>query len=147
MAGAHGMGVTHCRYVHDRIYNFNDTGLPDDKMDCEFARQLAKTCPYKYAAGQADPTVFLNEASGANYTFNSTYYERVLDNLGVLGIDQQFITSSDGLSIAAQFALGFNDFKRYFALSMNRMGSIGVLTGKRGEIRNNCRFKNAKKPH
>ncbi|WOK94540.1 putative peroxidase 61 [Canna indica] len=146
LLGAHTMGVTHCRYVHDRIYNFNDTGLPDDQMDCRFARQLAQTCPYHLKPGQADPTVFLNPDSGSNYSFSSSYYTRVIDNRAVLGIDQQFITSKDGLRIADEFSHGFSDFQRYFAFSMSRMGSLGVLTGKKGEIRKNCRFTNARYP-
>ncbi|CAL9040064.1 probable peroxidase 61 [Musa acuminata AAA Group] len=146
LLGAHTMGVTHCRYVHDRIYNFNDTGLPDDLMDCRFARQLAKTCPYRYAPDQPDPTVFLNPHSGGNFTFESSYYSRVLDNQAVLGIDQQFLASKDGVRIASEFAYEFDDFSRYFALAISRMGSIGVLTGSKGEIRRNCRFTNAHYP-
>ncbi|RWW24675.1 hypothetical protein GW17_00011030, partial [Ensete ventricosum] len=139
LLGAHTLGVTHCRYVHDRIYNFNDTGLPDDLMDCRFARQLAKTCPYRYPPGQPDPTVFLNPRSGGNFTFESSYYSRVLDNQAVLGIDQQLVTSKDGVRIASEFAYEFDDFKRYFALAISRMGSVGVLTGSQGEIRRSCR--------
>lgn len=140
------MGVAHCRYVHYRIYNYNNTGLPDATMDCRFARKLAATCPYRPRSNQLDPTVFLNPATGASYNFSNSYYARVLSHKGVLGIDQQFLTSTDGVRIADEYDRSFRDFRRFFANSMSRMGGIGVLTGTHGEIRQNCRFTRANYP-
>ncbi|ONK72106.1 uncharacterized protein A4U43_C04F15770 [Asparagus officinalis] len=53
------------------------------------------------------------------------------------------ITTMGGIRIANEFANGFEDFRRYFALGMARLGSLGVLTGKEGEVRNNCRRTNS----
>ncbi|XP_042441375.1 probable peroxidase 61 [Zingiber officinale] len=147
LLGAHTMGVAHCHYVHYRIYNYNNTGLPDATMDCRFARQLAATCPYKLRRNRPEPTVFLNPTTGASYNFSNSYYANVLSNEGVLGIDQQLTTSRDGVRIAEEYDRSFKDFRRFFANSMNRMGRIGVLTGKLGEIRPNCRFTRANFPH
>ncbi|XP_008788344.3 probable peroxidase 26 [Phoenix dactylifera] len=146
LLGAHTMGVTHCHYIHDRIHKFNHTGKPDPSMAPSLARRLRQKCQPKCYDGHRDPTVFLNPTSGKNYTFENSYYKRVLRKLGVLGIDQQFIFSEDGLRIAKQFADNFEDFRRYFAFTMSRMGSIGVLTGNRGEIRHHCRYTNAEYP-
>lgn len=137
------MGVTHCRYIHDRLYNFNHTGQPDKSMDPSLVLQLRRTCPAKPMPGTDDPTVFLNRNSGSNYSFQSSYFDNVLKGRGVLGIDQQLITTKDGIRIADEFANSFEDFRRYFALGMARMGSLGVLTGKEGEIRKNCRRTNS----
>lgn len=140
------MGVTHCHYIHDRIHNFNHTGKPDPNMARSLGRQLRWKCQPKCYDQHEDPTVFLNPVSGKNYTFENSYYKRVLRKLGVLGIDQQFIFSEDGRQIAKQFADNFEDFRRYFAFTMSRMGSIGVLTGNQGEIRHHCRYTNAEYP-
>ncbi|XP_010909935.1 probable peroxidase 26 [Elaeis guineensis] len=146
LLGAHTMGVTHCHYIHDRIHNFNHTGKPDPSMARSLARQLRGKCQPKCYDMHQDPTVFLNPISGKSYTFSNSYYKRVLRNLGVLGIDQQITSSEDGRRIADQFAHNFEDFRRYFAFTMSRMGSIGVLTGTKGEIRSHCRYTNAENP-
>ena len=129
------MGVTHCHYIHDRIHNFNHTGKPDPSMARSLGQRLRRKCQPKCYDTHQDPTVFLNPISGKNYTFENSYYKRVLRKLGVLGIDQQLTSSEDGRRIAVQFANNFEDFRRYFAFTMSRMGSIGVLTGNQGEIR------------
>ncbi|ONK72404.1 uncharacterized protein A4U43_C04F19070 [Asparagus officinalis] len=92
-----------------------------------------------------ESTVYLNPTSGSNNSFQSSYFDHVLKNRGVLRIDQQMITTMDGIRIANEFANGFEDFRRYFALGMARLGSLGVLTGKEGEIRNSCRRTNSGK--
>ncbi|XP_072992408.1 probable peroxidase 26 [Typha latifolia] len=144
LLGAHTMGVTHCRYIYDRLYDFNNTGKPDKTMANSIIRELRKKC--RSSAGSTDPTVFLNPSSGSNYSFESSYYYRTMQNLAVLGIDQQFTATSNGKRIAAQFRDGFEDFRRYFALSISRMGSLGVLTKDQGEIRSNCHYTNANNP-
>ncbi|ONK75182.1 uncharacterized protein A4U43_C03F14220 [Asparagus officinalis] len=44
------------------------------------------------------------------------------------------IPMMDGIRIANEFANVFEDIKRYFALGMARLGSLGVLKGKEGEV-------------
>eukprot|EP00257_Ricinus_communis_P012194 XP_002534075.2 probable peroxidase 61 [Ricinus communis] len=144
LLGAHSMGKTRCRYVEDRLYNFNNTGKPDPYMDQAFAAQMRKLCPPRTKKGQSDPQVFLNPDSGSNYKFTESFYKRVLSYKSVLGVDQQLLYNNDTLQIAQEFAANFEDLRRSFALSMNRMGNINVLTGNAGEIRQNCHFTNKK---
>lgn len=139
------MGKTHCHYIHDRLYNFNNTGRPDESMDPSLVAELKKTCTPNTGSRISNETVYLNPTSGSNNSFQSSYFDHVLKNRGVLHIDQQMITTMDGIRIANEFANGFEDFRRYFALGMARLGSLGVLTGKEGEIRNNCRQTNSGK--
>ncbi|KAI0528986.1 hypothetical protein KFK09_001531 [Dendrobium nobile] len=144
LLGAHSVGMTHCSNIQDRLYNFNGTGRPDCSMDPNFLAQLKKKCP---PGSKENKKVYLNPASGRNYSFESSYYKRVLKHQAVLTEDQQMITTSDGIRIAHEFAAGFEDLRKFFALSMTRMGGLGVLTGKQGEIRRNCRYTNANNPH
>lgn len=113
-------------------------------MAKSLAKQLRKKCPLRLKKGQSDPLVYLNAnyIKGSAYKFSSSYYQGVLDHKGVLGVDQQLLTGEDTKQITEEFAAGFEDFRKSFALSMSRMGNINVLTGNQGEIRRNCRFTN-----
>ncbi|KAM7280720.1 hypothetical protein ACFE04_007854 [Oxalis oulophora] len=139
LLGAHTMGKTHCSYVVDRLYNFKNTGKPDPALNQTLLTKLRAECPPRTQKGQTDPLVFLNPDSGSNYKFTNSYYSRVLSHQAVLGVDQQLLYNSDALLISQEFAISFEDFRKSFAFSISRMGGIGVLTGKEGEIRKDCR--------
>lgn len=139
--GAHTMGQTHCSFIVDRLYNYNGSGKPDPSMSATLLETLRRAClPRK--KGQTDPLVYLNPQSGSNYNFTESYYRRILSHEAVLGVDQQLRYGDDTEQITEEFAVGFEDFRRSFALSMYRMGNLKVLTGNQGEIRRNCRFTN-----
>ncbi|KAG9444666.1 hypothetical protein H6P81_016006 [Aristolochia fimbriata] len=141
LMGAHTMGKTRCRNIRDRLYNFNGTGKPDPTIKPSFLRELRNNCPEK-RLGRYDPSVFLNPSSGSSYAFQNSYYSNVLNKTAVLGIDQQLLLGKKTSEIVQEFSAGFEDFRRAFALSISRMGNLGVLTGKQGEIRKNCRYTN-----
>lgn len=146
-AGAHTLGRTHCRNIEDRLYNFNGTRKPDPTMDPSFREEMKKKCPERVKAGQSDPLVYLNPESGEHFSFKETYYKRVLKHLAVLGIDQLLLYGNDTKEITQEFAQGFEDFRKSFALSMSRMGNLNVLTGNQGEIRVDCTCTNKDNPH
>ncbi|KAL4015293.1 hypothetical protein IC575_027537 [Cucumis melo] len=142
LLGAHSMGKTHCRYIMDRLYNFNGTRKPDPSMHKSLLKDLRKKCPKN---SKQDPTVNLTPKSGNDYQFTTLYYSRILSRKAVLGLDQQLLFGDETKEIVEEFAdpkTGFEDFRRSFALSMSRMGNIKVLTGKNGEIRRDCRRRN-----
>ncbi|KAL9436815.1 hypothetical protein AB3S75_022792 [Citrus x aurantiifolia] len=144
LLGAHTMGQTRCRYIVDRLYNYKNTGKPDPSMNTTLLNQLRKECPPRTRKGQSDPLVYLNPETGSSYRFSESYYSRVKTHEAVLGVDQQLSNGDNNtLQIVDEFAAGFEDFRKALALSMSRMGSINVLTGKQGEIRRNCRCTNA----
>ncbi|EXC33981.1 putative peroxidase 61 [Morus notabilis] len=147
LLGAHTMGRTHCRNIEDRLYNYSGTGKPDPTMDPYLSEEMKKKCPERVKKGQGDPLVYLNPESGAHYNFTESYYRRISNNSAVLGIDQQLLYGNDTKEITKEFASGFEDFRKSWALSMSRMGSINVLTGNQGEIRLNCSFTNKDNPY
>ncbi|KAL6970720.1 putative peroxidase 26 [Sarracenia purpurea var. burkii] len=144
LLGAHSIGKTHCRYTRDRLYNFNGTGNPDPTIKKSFLDTMREKCPPQLKPGQPDPLVYLNPQSGSSYTFTHTYFSRVLDGESVLGVDQQLKFGHDTYQIVKEFAHTQEDFRKSFALSISRMGGLGVLTGDKGEIRLNCRYVNKK---
>lgn len=143
VSGGHTLGKIHCSYILDRLYNFNNTGKPDPSMEKSVLLNLRKQCTSK----KSNPLVYLNPDNGPTYKFTSIYYSRVLANKAVLGVDQQlrFGNGNDTNELLDEYSnkvKGFHNFRKGFALSITRMGSIKVLTGKRGEIRLNCRVRN-----
>ncbi|XP_059632935.1 probable peroxidase 26 [Cornus florida] len=146
LLGAHTMGRTHCRYILDRLYNFNNTGKPDPSMKKSFLDEMRKQCPPKVKQGQHDPLVLLNPRN-PNYKFSNSYYSVVQNNESVLGVDQQLLYGDDTNQLTQEFNVSLEDFRKAFALSINRMGGLKVLTGNNGEIRRNCRFTNKNNPN
>lgn len=112
-------------------------------MATSFVTEMRKLCPQQLKKGQTDPLVFLDQESGSNYNFTQSYYSRILSQKAVLRIDQQLLYGNDTSQIIEEFAAGFEDFRKSFALSMSRMGNINVLTGKQGEIRRVCNSTNS----
>ncbi|KAI3928232.1 hypothetical protein MKW98_023833 [Papaver atlanticum] len=141
LLGAHTMGSTRCSVIADHLYNFNNTRKPDPSMDISLVRDMRKICPARRKRGQADKVIPLNPEN-TKYKFDNNYYTRVLNKKAILGVDQQLLFGPDTKLISEEFAIGFEDWRKSWALSMNRMGSIGVLTGDQGQIRKHCRFVN-----
>ncbi|XP_074363483.1 putative peroxidase 26, partial [Apium graveolens] len=137
----HTMGSTHCSYILDRLYNFNKTGKPNPTMNKTLLKDLQKRCPLINKKRQSQQLMFLNPDIAKTYRLNNTYYKRVLTNKS-LEVNQQLLYDSDTNDFTDQYANYFEDFRRGFGLSITRMGGIQVLTGKKGEIRRNCRVRN-----
>ncbi|KAL3829203.1 hypothetical protein ACJIZ3_018005 [Penstemon smallii] len=147
LLGAHTLGKTHCGYVHDRLYNFNKTGKPDPVMSKSSLDKLKQQCPVSLNKGQQDPTVFLTDKYGPQYKFSNAYYSNVLSYDSVLKVDQDILFNNNMQEFVLDYAFSFEHFRKGFALSVSRMGSLKVLTGKQGEIRRSCRFTNKNNPN
>eukprot|EP01018_Ginkgo_biloba_P003017 Gb_18537 [translate_table: standard] len=148
LLGAHNYGSAHCRYFSDRLYNFKGTGKADPKMDQSFLNSLKKSCPLGGPAVDVlpDPEVFMNPVSGKEYVFDNSYYNQTLKRRALLQIDQDLAYNKGTKDIVKDNAADINMYKFSFADSMAKMGDIGVLTGKKGEIRQNCRLINKNNP-
>ncbi|GAB4842944.1 Probable peroxidase 61 [Ancistrocladus abbreviatus] len=120
--------------------------MADPSMDSALVAQLRKVCPPKTPKGEHEALVYLNPDSGPKYELNNTYYSRILSHKAILEVDQSLFDGNDTMQITQEFAAGFEDLRKAFALSMARMGGINVLTGKQGEIRRNCSYTNKNNP-
>ncbi|CAI9761659.1 unnamed protein product [Fraxinus pennsylvanica] len=148
LLGAHTMGRTHCNYIRDRLYNFNNTGKPDPTMDTSLLDKLRQQCPQKMTKIQEqNQTVYLTPKYGPNYRFTSAYFNNVLLHQSVLGVDQQLLFNYDTNQLTLEYAGSNEQFRKGFSLSISRMGSLKVFTGNKGEIRQNCHFTNKNNPH
>ncbi|KAK7331264.1 hypothetical protein VNO77_25484 [Canavalia gladiata] len=141
LSGAHTFGRARCGTFVSRLYNFNGTGKADPTLDTNYLQQLRKICP--------------NSGPGTNLTnldpttpdkFDNNYYSNLKVQKGLLQSDQELFSTpgADTISIVNKFSTDQNAFFDNFKASMIKMGNIGVLTGKKGEIRKHCNFVNKK---
>jgi len=140
ISGAHTFGRAHCFFILGRLYNFSGTGRPDPTLDTTYLQQLRKICP------QGGPNNLVNFDPTTPDRFDKNYYSNLQVKKGLLQSDQELFSTpgADTITIVNRFSSSQNAFFDSFAASMIKMGNIGVLTGKKGEIRKQCNFVNAK---
>lgn len=137
LLGGHSIGVTHCSFFQDRLTNFQGTGGPDPTMDPDLVTDLTNTCG---SDPNSDPTVFLDENS--SFVLDNEYYNQIMNNRGLLEIDQELALDRSTSGIAQRLAADNALFGQSFAKAMVKLGSLQVLEGNAGEIRTNCRMFN-----
>lgn len=142
LSGAHTFGKSRCLLFSDRLYNFNSTGKPDPTLDLAYLKVLQKQCPQN---GAGDNRVNFDPTTPD--ILDKNYYNNLQAKKGLLQSDQELFSTpgADTISIVNKFANNENAFFKNFRKSMIKMGNIGVLTGKKGEIRKQCNFINKKK--
>ena len=137
--GSHTIGLARCAAFSNRLFNFENTGLPDSTMDPYLLYQLRKLCPEK---GDQNRTTLLDQyTEGGGYIniFGNHYFQNLLNGKSVLSSDQVLLSSSK----TSYWVQTYNDdndlFFDDFADAIIRMGNISPPRGSRGQIRKNCR--------
>jgi peroxidase len=105
------------------------------KVQCQFTQQ---NCTAGQSSGALE-----NLDQVTPKVFDNKYYNNLLEGRAQLRSDQVMLSDPSAAATTApivhRFAGNQQDFFRNFAASMIKMGNISPLTGKDGEIRNNCR--------
>ncbi|XP_051134059.1 peroxidase 60 [Andrographis paniculata] len=138
LLGGHTVGIAHCSFFMDRLYNFSSTGKPDPNMDPILLTQLRARCPQK---ATFDNTANLDQDSTSFNTVDESYYNQIVAKRGVLPIDQNLALDPLSKSTVETIASS-SDFGKKFGEAMVKLGAVGVLTGKEGQIRRRCRSVN-----
>lgn len=138
LSGAHTLGTARCVSFSDRLYNYtgaNNLADVDPELDGEYVTALRSRCQ-----SLADNTTLAEMDAGSFETFDAGYYRLVAKRRGVLHSDAALLEDEETRAYVERQATGMfvAEFFRDFAESMVKMGSIGVLTGDQGEIRNKC---------
>ncbi|WOK94939.1 hypothetical protein Cni_G03644 [Canna indica] len=137
LLGAHTVGVTHCSFVLNRLYNYNGSGKPDPAMDPALVSFLRSRCPQK---STANSVIALDQATPA--VVDTGYYKQILAKRGVLKVDQNIASAASTNATVKALANGGLSFPALFGKAMVKMGAVQVLTGSQGQIRKSCRFVN-----
>ncbi|KAJ7538626.1 hypothetical protein O6H91_11G057200 [Diphasiastrum complanatum] len=141
LLGAHTVGISHCRFFDDRLYDFQGSGKPDPTMNPNLVKSLRKTCPDPSKPIFKNPGVFLDQ--GTPFIFDNNYYKELLSRNGILRIDQQVGADKSLSGTVKKFASSSSNFNASFVASMINLGNVGVKTGSEGEIRLSCSVVNS----
>lgn len=87
-----------------------------------------------------DNTVAMD--AGSPESFDTSYFQNLLANRGVLASDQTLTTDNATAALVQQNAYNMYLFATKFGDAMVKMGGIQVITGSDGQIRANCRAVN-----
>ena len=137
VTGGHTIGIGHCTTISDRLYNFTGKGDTDPSLDPRYAAQLKKKCKpgNSNTVAEMDP--------GSFKSFDEDYYTVVAKRRGLFQSDAALLDDAETRDyVKRQSRTQGSTFAQDFAESMVKMGNIGVLTGKQGEIRKRCAFVN-----
>lgn len=131
--GAHTLGFSHCSRFSKRIYNFSPRRSIDPTLDPSYAFQLRQMCPLR-----VDPRIAINMDPNTPRTFDNVYFKNLQQGKGLFTSDQVLFTDGRSKSTVDLFASNPQAFAQAFITAMTKLGRVGVLTGKQGEIRQDC---------
>ncbi|XP_031266625.1 peroxidase 10-like [Pistacia vera] len=138
LSGAHTVGFAQCFTFKHRLFNYKGTGRPDPALDSSALPNLQSICP-----NQDSSNTNLSPLDTASvYRFDNGYYTNLMQSTGLLESDQALMGDSTTAALVRAYSMNPYLFSSDFAVSMAKMGNIGVLTGQDGEIRKVCRSVN-----
>ncbi|BBN12072.1 peroxidase [Marchantia polymorpha subsp. ruderalis] len=133
LSGAHTVGFARCASMQTRLYSFSAANPTDPTIDPTFAAQLKRQCP------QGDnTTLILNDQTKPSDTWDFNYYSNVLRSKSLFGSDDAMKRNAAARKIVLTQNKPGSPFSAEFANAMEKMGRIGVLTGRTGQIRKIC---------
>ncbi|XP_057955610.1 peroxidase 58-like [Malania oleifera] len=153
LSGAHTLGAANCKSF---IYRTSGTG-GDPNMDPKFKAELQRVCGGGLLNGNDTQIISGSFEKGTfpldptpSY-FDNAYYQSLLNHTGLLASDQLLVSSTEADLVATtkvlvdKYSENKTIFQIDFGASMVKMSTIGVLTGKDGQVRQNCRMPNSQK--
>ncbi|KAH9315071.1 hypothetical protein KI387_023698, partial [Taxus chinensis] len=143
LSGAHTIGIAHCgpNSFSKRLYNFSGKGDSDvdPSMDKYYVENLKK---YKCKT-PTDNITIVEMDPGSFRTFDLSYYHLLKKGRGLFQSDAALLTDYTAKAYVDEEIEGSNHkFFADFAISVEKMGQIEVLTGDAGQIRHHCAFVN-----
>ncbi|XP_054776291.1 peroxidase 7 [Prosopis cineraria] len=137
LSGAHTTGRASCGCIQDRIFNYKGTQKPDPSIDPKYLDFLQRKCRW------SSEYVYLDAITPT--TFDPVYYLNLKKKMALLSTDQMLYSDSRTLPlVSALVGTTSSLFNHQFAVSMAKLGNVGVLTDEDdGEIRTNCNYVNA----
>ncbi|GMY26288.1 peroxidase 5-like [Fagus crenata] len=147
LAGAHSVGITHCRFVDYRLYNFRPNATRDPILSDEHAFFISGLCPPNstfptFLGGDLELGNTLRFDLLSPLSVENTFYTNLLKGKSLLESDQMLASDPRTRPFVQLMALDRLLWSKKFARAMIQLGMVDVLTGSEGEIRRNCRAVN-----
>ncbi|CAN4105850.1 unnamed protein product [Withania somnifera] len=140
LSGAHSIGIAHCAVFASRLYPENkQQKLP---IDPEYKRMLKSICPPE---ALTNGTGIANPANLDVLTpkrLDNRYYMTLKSKKGLLVSDQTLMSDPKTAKLVNFNARYGRVWAKKFADAMVHVGTLDVLTGRKGEIRKNCHYVN-----
>lgn len=95
--------------------------------------QLRQMCPLK-----VDPRIAINMDPTTPQKFDNAYFQNLQQGKGLFTSDQTLFTDTRSQATINSFASSNGAFNQAFVQAITKLGRVGVLTGTRGEIRQDC---------
>uniref|UniRef100_A0A803KVE8 Peroxidase n=1 Tax=Chenopodium quinoa TaxID=63459 RepID=A0A803KVE8_CHEQI len=133
LLGCHTVGVSSCGFFQDRLYQ--GTTQFDPIMDPTLRKQLMPICP---KGTTANNSTFLDQNSQSSNIVDNSFFVQILEQRGILPIDQSLARDPKTVSFVKQFAQSASLFNSKLASAMVKLQALDVLTGSQGEIRKTC---------
>lgn len=167
-AGSHSIGVVHCKFFVDRLYNFQGTNRPDPSLDPGFLELMRSKCNNSHRTAPPESQISFNsplqfpfdgspspssssslspsseelgiamDYDGRGSNFGTLYYQSLLQGRGILYADQQLMAKEGTESWVRAYASENTLFRRDFAMTMMKLSNLQVLTAPMGLVRFNC---------
>ncbi|XP_009392735.2 peroxidase 56 [Musa acuminata AAA Group] len=136
LSGAHAIGNSHCFSFDKRLKRYHGKGGIDPTLDPHYAIKLISKCrPSNGTTTEMVP--------GSSTTFDTKYYELVAKRRGLFHSDAALLHDKVTRDyVFSRLKSPESSFFADFGSAMVKMGKVGVLTGKAGEIRKNCALVN-----
>ncbi|XP_021743959.1 peroxidase 24-like [Chenopodium quinoa] len=136
LSGAHTIGVGHCNFFNHRLFNFTGKGDQDPSLDPTYASFLKTQCK-----GPSDSTTTVELDPKSSLSFDNHFFQILKEHKGLFMSDAALLTDKKAEKIVDEL-LSPESFLDEFARSMEKMGTIDVLTGGKGQIRKQCSVAN-----
>lgn len=140
LLGAHSVGIAHCDFFMERIYDFKKTGKPDPSLPADVLEELRQACPNPGTTDYRNPPV--NFDATPTVLDNLFFKEMVERKKTLLITDSHLLADERTAPIVKKMAADPKLFPSKFPDTMVKLGALNVLTGKQGEIRKVCRSTN-----
>ncbi|XVE65692.1 hypothetical protein DITRI_Ditri08aG0020000 [Diplodiscus trichospermus] len=137
LSGGHTIGVGHCNFFSNRLYNFTGKGDADPSLNPTYAAFLKTKCQ-----SLSDNTTSVEMDPESSLSFDNHYFSTLKQNKGLFQSDAALLTDHGSSNVVDEM-LDPKSFFAEFKRSMERMGAIEVLTGSSGEIRKKCNVINS----
>ncbi|KAE8688368.1 peroxidase 24-like [Hibiscus syriacus] len=113
-----------CGAFSRRLYNFTSKCDADPSLDRAYAETLSKKCP-----NTASPTTTVEMDPECSLSFDTRYYNMLLQNKGLFVSDAALLTDRNSNRAVFRLQRSSSSFFSAFAKSMKKMAAIEVLTG------------------